>query len=55
MLSTETDMLEESNREIKEQIDRIIERGKLTDAQRDDLRKAMQTECTELTEQINSA
>lgn len=55
MLSTETDMLEESNREIKEQIDRIIERGKLTDEQRDNLRQQMSTECKDLTESINAA
>jgi len=55
MLSTETDLLEESNREIKEQIDRIIERGKLTDEQRDNLRQQMTTECNDLTESINAA
>ncbi len=31
MLGTETDLLEESNSGIKEQIDRIIQRGKMTD------------------------
>lgn len=30
-LGTETDQLEESNKEIKAQIERIIERGKLTE------------------------
>ena len=34
MLGTETDLLEESNKEIKEQIDRIIQRGKMTEAEK---------------------
>lgn len=31
MLNTETDTLEESNKEIKDQINRILDRGKLTE------------------------
>jgi hypothetical protein len=34
MLGTETDLLEESNGEIKEQIDRIIQRGKMTESEK---------------------
>lgn len=34
MLGTETDLLEESNGEIKEQIDRIIQRGRMTESEK---------------------
>ena len=34
MLGTETDLLEESNKEIKEQIDRIIQRGRMTESEK---------------------
>jgi hypothetical protein len=34
MLGTETDLLEESNKEIKDQIDRIIQRGKMTETEK---------------------
>lgn len=37
MLNTETDTLEESNKEIKEQIRRIMERGELTEKERENL------------------
>lgn len=55
MLGTETDLLEESNREIKEQIDRIIQRGKMTDEERENMRNQMETECNYLINQINKA
>lgn len=55
MLGTETDLLEESNREIKEQIDRIIQRGKMTDEERENMRSQMETECNYLIDQINKA
>ena len=55
MLGTETDLLEESNREIKEQIDRIIQRGKMTDEERENMRNQMETECNYLIDQINKA
>jgi hypothetical protein len=42
MLGTETDLLEESNKEIKEQIDRIIQRGKMTETEKVALRQTMQ-------------
>lgn len=48
MLGTETDLLEESNNEIKEQIDRIIQRGKMSDEQRENIQKEMETECINL-------
>ena len=37
MLNTETDTLEESNKEIKEQINRILKRGELSEKERDNL------------------
>lgn len=37
MLNTETDALEESNKEIKNQIQRILERGQLSEKERDNL------------------
>lgn len=37
MLNTETDTLEESNKEIKDQINRILERGQLSEQERQDL------------------
>jgi hypothetical protein len=37
MLNTETDALEESNKDIKEQINRIVERGQLSEQERQDL------------------
>ncbi len=38
MLGTETDLLEESNKEIKDQIDRIIQRGKMTETEKVELK-----------------
>ncbi len=37
MLNTETDTLEESNKEIKNQINRIVERGELSEKERENL------------------
>jgi hypothetical protein len=34
MLNTETDVLEESNRDIKDQINRIVERGQMSDKEK---------------------
>lgn len=48
MLGTETDLLEESNKEIKEQIDRIIQRGKMTEDEKLALKHSMQKQCKEL-------
>lgn len=47
-LSTETDSLDEQNKEIKEQIERIVSRGKMNDSERDNLRKKMQSEVDDL-------
>lgn len=55
MLGTETDLLEESNREIKDQIDKIIQRSKMSDEEREDMRSKMEAECNQLIEQINKA
>lgn len=41
MLGTETDLLEESNKEIKDQIDRIIQRGKMTETEKVELKQKM--------------
>ena len=54
-LGTETDQLEEQNREIKEQIERIIQRGKLNDEEKDNMRSKMANECDDLLESINKA
>lgn len=45
MLGTETDLLEESNRDIKDQIDRIIQRGKLCEEDKIALRQKMENQC----------
>lgn len=37
MLNTETDSLEESNKEIRSQIQKILERGQLSEKERDNL------------------
>jgi len=54
-LGTDTDHLEEQNREIKEQIERIIQRGKLNDEERDNMRSKMENECNNLIDSINKA
>jgi len=51
-LSTQTDKLEESNKEIKAQIERIIERGKLTEQEKEDMRRQMEEECEHLENDI---
>ena len=51
-LGTETDQLEESNKEIKAQIERIIERGKLTEQEKEDMRLQMEEECEQLENDI---
>lgn len=53
-LSTETDQLEESNKEIKAQIERIIERGKLTEQEKEDMRRQMEQECEQLESDIKT-
>jgi hypothetical protein len=45
MLNTETDTLEESNREIKDQINRILDRGRLTEQERENLQQSLEAEC----------
>ena len=44
-LGTETDVMEDSNREISEQIERIIERKSLSTAEREALKTSMEDEC----------
>lgn len=48
MLSTETDQLEESNKEINDHIDRIKERQNLSDQERQELKKEMENNIQEL-------
>ena len=55
MLGTETDLLEESNKEIKDQIDRIIQRGKMTETEKVELKQRMQNQCKELEQKIKKA
>ena len=51
-LGTETDVLEDSNREIKEQIERIIERKSMSSAEREALKTSMEDECKFLEAEI---
>lgn len=55
MLNTEYDQLEESNKEIKDQIAKIDERGKLTAQEKKNLEKSLRDECEMLKYQIDSA
>ena len=55
MLGTETDLLEESNKEIKDQIDRIIQRGKMAETEKVELKQKMQNQCKELEQKIKIA
>ena len=52
MLNTEFDQLEESNKEIKEQIQKIVERGKLSNIERENLEKSLRDECEMLEQEI---
>mmetsp|Transcript_8618 Transcript_8618/g.13352 ORF Transcript_8618/g.13352 Transcript_8618/m.13352 type:complete len:200 (+) Transcript_8618:860-1459(+) len=52
MLNTEFDQLEESNKEIKEQIQKIVERGKLSNIEKENLEKSLQDECHLLQDEI---
>ena len=52
MLNTETDGLEESNREIKDQIQRILERGQMSEKERENLQKSLEQECEHLESEI---
>ena len=52
MLNTETDALEESNKEIKEQIQKILERGELSEKERENLQTSLEQEVTHLESEI---
>jgi DNA repair exonuclease SbcCD nuclease subunit len=52
-LGTETDQLEDQNREIQQQIERIKKRSNLTTQQRQDLKTTMEEEAKTLTELIS--
>ncbi len=53
MLNTETDVLEESNRDIKDQINRIVERGQMTENEKKNLQKQLELECLRLESEID--
>lgn len=48
MLATETDLLEEQNKEIKEQIERIIQRNGLTENEKEEYKKQRESELAAL-------
>lgn len=52
MLNTETDTLEESNREIKDQINLILDRGRMSEQERDNLQQSLEAECQHLEQEI---
>lgn len=52
MLNTEYDQLEESNKEIKDQIQKIVERGKMSNIEKENLQKSLVEECALLQEEI---
>lgn len=54
-LGSDTDQLEESNKEIKEQIDKIIKRGQLSDKEKENLKKEMEETCENLESEIEKA
>lgn len=55
MLGTEYDQLEESNKEIKEQISKIDERGQLTQQEKINLENSLKDQCQILNDQIEEA
>jgi len=54
-LSSDTDQLEDSNREIKEHIDNIIKRGQLSEKEREDLKRDMEEKCEAYEAEIEKA
>lgn len=52
MLNTETDQLEESNKEIQEQIQKIVKRGELTAEEKVKEEKELHQQCVELQNDI---
>lgn len=53
MLNTEFDQLEESNKEINEQIKKIEDRGKLSKIEKENLEKSLKDECEMIQEEID--
>jgi hypothetical protein len=53
MLNTETDVLEESNRDIKDQINRIVERGQMTENEKKNLQRQLEAECHRMESEID--
>ena len=52
MLNTETDALEESNKEIKEQIEKIKERGNLSEQEKINLKASLENEIRMIEEEV---
>ena len=52
MLNTEYDQLEDSNKEIKEQIHKIMERGQLSQQEKVNLENSLNDECEMLKTEI---
>lgn len=53
MLNTEFDQLEESNKEIKAQIQKIVDRGQLSKIEKENLERSLKDECEMLQEEID--
>ena len=54
MLNTEFDQLEESNKDIREQIAKIVERGQMSNQEKINLEKSLQIEVSMLEDDIRS-
>jgi len=54
MLNTEFDQLEESNKDIREQISKIVERGQMSNQEKINLEKSLIDECTMLEDDIRN-
>lgn len=52
MLNTETDVLEESNKEIRDQIQKILDRGELSDKEKERLQTSLEKELDHLEQEV---
>ena len=52
LLGTETDQLDEQNKEIKDQIDKIILRGQMSENEKADLKVDLQKSCLQLQQEV---
>ena len=55
MLNTETDLLEASNQEIKEEVDKIMNRSAMGQQEKLNLIKSLEDECRMIEEEINNS